>query len=94
MVFLQFSSLTHLLYSDQVVVHIRRPEDTPLNSHRRLIWCPFIQDDNEDNQDDTSQTLALLHEDRVPEFNTEMFCNLKHLFLNNAVKIAHLLLLI
>lgn len=70
---LHFSSLTHPPYSDQVVVHIRRPEDTPLNSHRRLIWCPFIQDDNEDNQDDTSQTLALLHEDRVPEFNTEMF---------------------
>lgn len=51
--------------SDQVVVHIQRPEDTPLNSHRRLIWCPFIQDDNEDSPEDGSQTLALLHEDRV-----------------------------
>lgn len=65
-------SLTHPPYRDQIVVHIRRPEDTPLNSHRRLIWCPFILDDNEENQDDTSQTLALLHEDRVWVFYTEM----------------------
>ncbi|XP_044048821.1 enhancer of mRNA-decapping protein 4 isoform X3 [Siniperca chuatsi] len=57
---------------DQVVVHIRRPEDTPLNSHRRLIWCPFIQDDNEENQDDTSQTLALLHEDRAEVWDLEL----------------------
>uniref|UniRef100_UPI0037E714DC enhancer of mRNA-decapping protein 4 isoform X2 n=1 Tax=Semicossyphus pulcher TaxID=241346 RepID=UPI0037E714DC len=57
---------------DQVVVHIRRPEDTPLNSHRRLIWCPFIQDDNEENQDDTSQTLALLHEDRAEVWDLEV----------------------
>lgn len=57
---------------DQVVVHIRRPDDIPLNSHRRLIWCPFIQDDNEDNQDDTSQTLALLHEDRVEVWDLEV----------------------
>uniref|UniRef100_A0A673A3V8 Enhancer of mRNA-decapping protein 4 n=1 Tax=Sphaeramia orbicularis TaxID=375764 RepID=A0A673A3V8_9TELE len=58
---------------DQVVVHIRRPEDTPLNSHRRLIWCPFILDDNEENQDDTSQTLALLHEDRAEVWDLEVF---------------------
>ncbi|TKS73042.1 Enhancer of mRNA-decapping protein 4 [Collichthys lucidus] len=57
---------------DQVVVHIRRPDDAPLNSHRRLIWCPFIQDDNEDNQDDTSQTLALLHEDRAEVWDLEV----------------------
>ncbi|CAL9697140.1 unnamed protein product [Knipowitschia caucasica] len=49
---------------EEIIVHIRRPEDTPLNPHRRLIWCPFILDDNEENQDDISQTLALLHEDR------------------------------
>ena len=55
----------HRTLSDQVVIHIRRPEDTPLNSHRRLIWCPFILEDNEENQEDTNQTLALLHEDRV-----------------------------
>lgn len=48
-----------------MVVHVQRPENTPLNSHRRLVWCPFIQDDSEENQDDASQTLALLHEDRV-----------------------------
>ncbi|XP_041651438.1 enhancer of mRNA-decapping protein 4 isoform X2 [Cheilinus undulatus] len=57
---------------DQMVVHIRRPEDTPLNSHRRLIWCPFIQDDNEENQDDNSQTLALLHEDRAEVWDLEV----------------------
>ncbi|TMS01532.1 Enhancer of mRNA-decapping protein 4 [Larimichthys crocea] len=57
---------------DQVVVHIRRPDDAPLNSHRRLIWCPFIQDDNEENQDDTSQTLALLHEDRAEVWDLEV----------------------
>lgn len=74
--------LTRPPYRDQVVVHIRRPEDTPLNSHRRLIWCPFIQDDNEENQDDTSQTLALLHEDRVSVF-LEFVTSL---FLNNAIK--------
>uniref|UniRef100_A0A669EAI4 Enhancer of mRNA-decapping protein 4 n=1 Tax=Oreochromis niloticus TaxID=8128 RepID=A0A669EAI4_ORENI len=56
---------------DQIVVHIRRPENTPLNSHRRLIWCPFIQDDNEENQDDASQTLALLHEDRAEVWDLE-----------------------
>lgn len=64
---LQFP-LTYIAGRDQIVVHVRRPEDTPLNSHRRLIWCPFILDDNEENQDDTSQTLALLHEDRVTVF--------------------------
>uniref|UniRef100_A0A3B4H0E8 Enhancer of mRNA-decapping protein 4 n=1 Tax=Pundamilia nyererei TaxID=303518 RepID=A0A3B4H0E8_9CICH len=56
---------------DQIVVHIRRPENTPLNSHRRLIWCPFIQDDNEEIQDDASQTLALLHEDRAEVWDLE-----------------------
>ncbi|XP_075998145.1 enhancer of mRNA-decapping protein 4 isoform X2 [Genypterus blacodes] len=57
---------------DQVVVHIRRPEETPLNSHRRLIWCPFIPDDNEENQDDASQTLALLHEDRAEVWDLDV----------------------
>uniref|UniRef100_A0A672GTJ9 Enhancer of mRNA-decapping protein 4 n=1 Tax=Salarias fasciatus TaxID=181472 RepID=A0A672GTJ9_SALFA len=57
---------------EQIVVHIQRPEDTPLNSHRRLIWCPFILDDNEENQDDTSQTLALLHEDRAEVWDLEV----------------------
>uniref|UniRef100_A0A667WLK4 Enhancer of mRNA-decapping protein 4 n=1 Tax=Myripristis murdjan TaxID=586833 RepID=A0A667WLK4_9TELE len=57
---------------NQVVVHIRQPEDTPLNLHRRLIWCPFILDDHEENQDDTSQTLALLHEDRAEVWDLEV----------------------
>uniref|UniRef100_A0A8C8DNZ7 Enhancer of mRNA-decapping protein 4 n=1 Tax=Oryzias sinensis TaxID=183150 RepID=A0A8C8DNZ7_9TELE len=57
---------------DQIVVHIQRPEDTPLNSHRRLIWCPFIQDENEENQDDSSQTLGLLHEDRAEVWDLEI----------------------
>ncbi|XP_053174955.1 enhancer of mRNA-decapping protein 4 isoform X1 [Scomber japonicus] len=57
---------------DQIVVHIRRPDDTPLNLHRRLVWCPFIQDENEENQDDTSQTLALLHEDRAEVWDLEV----------------------
>ncbi|XP_042351769.1 enhancer of mRNA-decapping protein 4 [Plectropomus leopardus] len=57
---------------DQIVVHIQRPEDTPLNSHRRLIWCPFIQDDSDENQDDTSQTLALLHEDMAEVWDLEV----------------------
>lgn len=54
------------------MVDVQRPEDTPLNSHRRLVWCPFILDDNEENQDDASQTLALLHDDRVPEVYTKL----------------------
>ncbi|XP_060932302.1 enhancer of mRNA-decapping protein 4 isoform X2 [Limanda limanda] len=57
---------------DEIVIHIRRPDDTPLNSHRRLIWCPFIQDDSEENQDDASQTLALLHEDRAEVWDLEV----------------------
>lgn len=57
---------------DQIVVHIRRPDNTPLNSHRRLIWCPFILDDSDENQDDTSQTLALLHEDRAEVWDLEV----------------------
>uniref|UniRef100_A0A8D3DHX5 Enhancer of mRNA-decapping protein 4 n=1 Tax=Scophthalmus maximus TaxID=52904 RepID=A0A8D3DHX5_SCOMX len=61
-----------MIGSSLIVIHIKRPEDTPLNSHRRLIWCPFILDDNEENQDDTSQTLALLHEDRAEVWDLEV----------------------
>uniref|UniRef100_A0A8C7NQG8 Enhancer of mRNA-decapping protein 4 n=1 Tax=Oncorhynchus mykiss TaxID=8022 RepID=A0A8C7NQG8_ONCMY len=57
---------------DQVIVHVRRPEDTPLNSNRRLIWCPFILEDNEENPEDASQTLALLHEDRAEVWDLEI----------------------
>lgn len=57
---------------DEVVVHIRRPEKTPLNPYRRIIWCPYILDDNDENQDDTSQTLALLHEDRAEVWDLDV----------------------
>ncbi|XP_066541280.1 enhancer of mRNA-decapping protein 4 [Hoplias malabaricus] len=57
---------------DEVIVHIRRPENTPLNSNRRLIWCPFIPEDNDENPDDSCQTLALLHEDRAEVWDLEI----------------------
>lgn len=57
---------------DEVIVHIRRPEDTPLNSNRRLIWCPFIPEDNDENPEDTCQTLALLHEDRAEVWDLDI----------------------
>uniref|UniRef100_A0AAR2L534 Enhancer of mRNA-decapping protein 4 n=1 Tax=Pygocentrus nattereri TaxID=42514 RepID=A0AAR2L534_PYGNA len=57
---------------DEVIVHIRRPEDTPLNSNRRLIWCPFIPEDNEENPEDSCQTLALLHEDRAEVWDLDI----------------------
>ncbi|XP_014852411.1 PREDICTED: enhancer of mRNA-decapping protein 4 isoform X1 [Poecilia mexicana] len=65
-------TLTRSKILDQIVVHIQRPEDAPLNSHRRLIWCPYILEDNEENQDDTSQTLALLHEDGAEVWDLEV----------------------
>ncbi|XP_036399584.1 enhancer of mRNA-decapping protein 4 isoform X1 [Megalops cyprinoides] len=57
---------------DEIIVHIRRPEDTPLNSNRRLIWCPFIPEENEENPEDACQTLALLHEDRAEVWDLEI----------------------
>ncbi|XP_061102510.1 enhancer of mRNA-decapping protein 4 isoform X3 [Conger conger] len=57
---------------DEVIVHIRRPEDTPLNSNRRLIWCPFIPEENEENPEDACQTLALLHEDRAEVWDLDI----------------------
>uniref|UniRef100_A0A673JMG8 Enhancer of mRNA-decapping protein 4 n=1 Tax=Sinocyclocheilus rhinocerous TaxID=307959 RepID=A0A673JMG8_9TELE len=57
---------------DEVLVHIRRPEDTPLNSNRRLIWCPFIPEDNDENPEDACQTLALLHEDRAEVWDLDI----------------------
>uniref|UniRef100_A0A8C6P3M6 Enhancer of mRNA-decapping protein 4 n=1 Tax=Nothobranchius furzeri TaxID=105023 RepID=A0A8C6P3M6_NOTFU len=60
------------LTGSKILYPEKRPEDTPLNSHRRLIWCPFILDDNEENQDDVSQTLALLHEDRAEVWDIEV----------------------
>ncbi|XP_051580109.1 enhancer of mRNA-decapping protein 4-like isoform X3 [Myxocyprinus asiaticus] len=57
---------------DEVIVHIRRPEATPLNSNRRIIWCPFIPDDNDENPEDPCQTLALLHEDRAEVWDLDI----------------------
>ncbi|GAA6068514.1 enhancer of mRNA-decapping protein 4, partial [Tachysurus ichikawai] len=57
---------------DEVIVHIRRPDDTPLNSSRRLIWCPFIPEDNEENPEDCCQTIALLHEDRAEVWDLDI----------------------
>ncbi|XP_043096643.1 enhancer of mRNA-decapping protein 4-like [Puntigrus tetrazona] len=57
---------------DEVIVHIRRPEDTPLNSNRRLIWCPFIPEDNDESPEDACQTLALLHEDRAEVWDLDI----------------------
>ncbi|XP_077144240.1 enhancer of mRNA-decapping protein 4 isoform X2 [Ranitomeya variabilis] len=49
---------------DEVVVHIKRPDHIQLNSNRRIIWCPYIPDENEENlSEESSQTVALLHED-------------------------------
>ncbi|KAI7802563.1 enhancer of mRNA-decapping protein 4 [Triplophysa rosa] len=62
----------NLLMIYEVIVHIRRPEDTPLNSNRRLIWCPFIPEDNDENPEDTCQTLALLHEDRAEVWDLDI----------------------
>ncbi|XP_075043540.1 enhancer of mRNA-decapping protein 4 [Mixophyes fleayi] len=51
---------------DEIIVHIRSPDHSQLNSHRRIIWCPYVPEENEDNSsEDASQTVALLHEDRV-----------------------------
>lgn len=54
-----------LVIREEILVNIKRPDNTPLNTFRRIIWCPFIPDDNEENGEEGSQTLALLHEDRV-----------------------------
>ncbi|NWI85344.1 EDC4 protein, partial [Pitta sordida] len=50
---------------EEILVNIKRPDNTPLNTFRRIIWCPFIPDDNEETGEEGSQTLALLHEDRA-----------------------------
>uniref|UniRef100_A0AAY4EVP0 Enhancer of mRNA-decapping protein 4 n=1 Tax=Denticeps clupeoides TaxID=299321 RepID=A0AAY4EVP0_9TELE len=55
-----------------VIVHIKRPEDTPQNSNRRLIWCPYILEDNEDSPEDACQTLALLHDDRAEVWDIDI----------------------
>ncbi|NXM25117.1 EDC4 protein, partial [Oxyruncus cristatus] len=57
---------------EEILVNIKRPDNTPLNTFRRIIWCPFIPDDNEESGDEGSQTLALLHEDRAEVWDLDI----------------------
>ncbi|NWX18614.1 EDC4 protein, partial [Aegotheles bennettii] len=57
---------------EEILVHIKRPDNTPLNTSRRIIWCPFIPDDNEESGEEGSQTLALLHEDRAEVWDLDI----------------------
>uniref|UniRef100_A0A8C3PVT1 Enhancer of mRNA-decapping protein 4 n=1 Tax=Chrysolophus pictus TaxID=9089 RepID=A0A8C3PVT1_CHRPC len=57
---------------EEILVNIKRPDGTPLNTSRRIIWCPFIPDDNEENSEEGSQTLALLHEDRADVWDLDI----------------------
>ncbi|XP_004944119.1 enhancer of mRNA-decapping protein 4 isoform X2 [Gallus gallus] len=57
---------------EEILVNIKRPDGTPLNTSRRIIWCPFIPDDNEENSEEGSQTLALLHEDRAEVWDLDI----------------------
>ncbi|ETE60933.1 Enhancer of mRNA-decapping protein 4, partial [Ophiophagus hannah] len=50
---------------EEILVNIKRSDGTPLNNFRRIIWCPFIPDENEESCEEGSQTLAMLHEDRA-----------------------------
>ncbi|XP_032892138.1 enhancer of mRNA-decapping protein 4 isoform X2 [Amblyraja radiata] len=56
---------------EKIVVHIKRPNGTPLNANRRIIWCPYIPEENEEN-DEGSQTLAVLHEDRAEVWDLDI----------------------
>ncbi|XP_015729133.1 enhancer of mRNA-decapping protein 4 isoform X2 [Coturnix japonica] len=57
---------------EEILVNIKRPDGTPLNTSRRIIWCPFIPDDSEENSEEGSQTLALLHEDRAEVWDLDI----------------------
>ncbi|XP_077312780.1 enhancer of mRNA-decapping protein 4 isoform X1 [Lithobates pipiens] len=58
---------------DEIVVHIQGSEQTQLNTHRRIIWCPYIPEENEEiPAEDASQTIALLHEDRAEVWDLEI----------------------
>uniref|UniRef100_A0A803VZV8 Enhancer of mRNA-decapping protein 4 n=1 Tax=Ficedula albicollis TaxID=59894 RepID=A0A803VZV8_FICAL len=57
---------------EEILVNIKRPDSTPLNTFRRIIWCPFIPDENEENGEEGSQTLALLHEDRAEVWDLDI----------------------
>ncbi|NXN27424.1 EDC4 protein, partial [Nycticryphes semicollaris] len=57
---------------EEILVNIKRPDNTSLNTSRRIIWCPFIPDDNEESGEEGSQTLALLHEDRAEVWDLDI----------------------
>ncbi|KAM9607423.1 enhancer of mRNA-decapping protein 4 isoform 3-T3 [Trichechus inunguis] len=57
---------------EEILVHIRQPEGTPLNHFRRIIWCPFIPEESEDCSEEGSPTVALLHEDRAEVWDLDM----------------------
>uniref|UniRef100_A0A8C5U3T5 Enhancer of mRNA-decapping protein 4 n=1 Tax=Malurus cyaneus samueli TaxID=2593467 RepID=A0A8C5U3T5_9PASS len=57
---------------EEILVNIKRPDNTPLNTFRRIIWCPFIPDENEESGEEGSQTLALLHEDRAEVWDLDI----------------------
>ncbi|KAJ8777966.1 hypothetical protein J1605_014071 [Eschrichtius robustus] len=60
------------LLREEILVHIRQPEGTPLNHFRRIIWCPFIPEESEDCCEEGSPTVALLHEDRAEVWDLDM----------------------
>ncbi|KAL7978866.1 hypothetical protein Chor_013355 [Crotalus horridus] len=64
-VFVWCLSMENGKIQEEILVNIKWPDGTPLNSFRRIIWCPFIPDENEESCEEGSQTLALLHEDRA-----------------------------
>ncbi|XP_006878741.1 PREDICTED: enhancer of mRNA-decapping protein 4 [Elephantulus edwardii] len=57
---------------EEILVHIRQPEGTPLNHFRRIIWCPFIPEESEDCCEEGSPIVALLHEDRAEVWDLDM----------------------
>ncbi|XP_069459940.1 enhancer of mRNA-decapping protein 4 isoform X2 [Ambystoma mexicanum] len=61
---------------DEIWTHIKRPDNTPLNNFRRIIWCPYIPEENEDSSlEEGNQTLALLHEDRAEVWDLDIVRN-------------------
>nr|XP_010595053.1 enhancer of mRNA-decapping protein 4 [Loxodonta africana] len=65
-------ALVNSKIQEEILVHIRQPEGTPLNHFRRIIWCPFIPEESEDCGEEGSPTVALLHEDRAEVWDLDM----------------------
>ncbi|KAL4613659.1 enhancer of mRNA-decapping protein 4-like [Arapaima gigas] len=57
---------------EEILVHVNRPNDTPPSACRRIVWCPFIPEDNDESPEDTCHTLALLHEDRAEVWDLDI----------------------